>query len=560
MSLSRDNQIEKARSEMFTACYMHDSVRIDELFRSEDLSDEYLIGSIKSIEALCSDKQYISDMALVNKLELTLLQYASWKGFASLVERLLETYPDHLNKRANNGSTALHFAAEKGSVECITLLNNSSSSMRIQNNDGRTALHTAAFNGHRECIELLCKLDPELIKMQDNKGETALHRSAINDHRDCVEILCKLDSELIRMKADAGRTVLHWAAYKGHTECLKLLCKIDSELIRMKTRGGWTALRAAAANGHRDCVEFLCKLDPELIRMRANGGETVLHRAAIHGHKECVELLCKLDPELVSMKATGGETALHCAIKHKQSHVLPSLLAQQRYGLHIPFRDNRHTPLIRALVLEDTASTELLIDAGASVADENQPGRDAFYYCALSCNEKILAIFLRRAYKLFMPIACMVEEFGVRLRAAERVLSKFDITNHLLAWIFLSMPLRKDSILMLQGKLILGKQILKKDIFLAEAKEYLADFLTGTFVNELQRIAARPELSDQQQVFIDSLLERKEEMKKTILEGIASQYLKLLVVNDTVSTKEAAEKVICFVHKDSESRDNSFSV
>jgi hypothetical protein len=125
----------------------------------------------------------------------------------------------------------------------------------------------------------------------------------------------------------------------------------------------------------------------------------------------------------------------------------------------------------------------------------------------------------------------MVEESGIRLRVAERVLKKFDITNDLLSWTLLSEPLHKDCILMLQGKLILGKPIFGKDIFLSGAREHLADFLTDKFGNELKRIVVRGELSVEQREYIESWLGRKEEMKKVILEGITDRYLELLVVH-----------------------------
>ncbi len=675
MSMPRAEEVQRVRSELFSACYKGDTAKIDELLSGENLSVEYFKGPVEPLKELCSDNRYISSMALVNKREASLLHYASWRGHAALIRRVHEKYPGLVSMKDNNGVTALHCAAAAGHRECIELLHNLDPEIGRVQVSGATALHWAAAAGHRECIELLHNLDPELIRMKDNHGATALNHAAFGGRRECIELLHRLDPELIRMKGNNGATALHCAAERDQKECIETLHKLDPELIRMKDNHGATALNYAAAKGHRECIELLHRLDPELIRMKDNNGATALHCAAGMGHRECVELLHRLDSELIRMKTNNGATALHCAAERGQKECIETLdrldselirmksnngatalhraaerghkqciellhrldpelirmkdnnratalnhaaakghreciellhrldpqlirvkmnsgmtalhwaavnghrgciellhaldqelirrqdnngftalhhaadrgqdasvawLCRQSYGIN-SVNYNGHTPLVVAIRARKAKVIELLLDAGSDITFEHALGRNAFYYCALSCDEELVTILLRRAYKLFRPVASVVEQAGMRLRVSERVLSKFSIINYPLAWTFLSEPLREDCILMLQGKLILGKPILKKDIFLEMAKEYTADFLTDEFVSEFERILGRPELTQQQREFISSLLLRRDEMKETILKGIVERYRELLVGNEAGSDINAEE-------------------
>ncbi len=608
MTVSKADTVQRIRSELFAACYKGNMEKMEEIISGEKLSLEYFKGTVEPLEELRNESGYISDIALVNRLEMPFLHYASWKGFELLVQRMLEKYPEQAKMRANNGTTAAHFAAENGYVNCLiallksepellgmksitgwTVIHSASLNghreciellhgldpelLRVQDNNGLIGLHVAAFHGHRECIGLLHGLNPELMRRQDNNGFIVLHVAAFNGHRECIELLHGLDSELIRVGANNGYTALLFAASNGHKECIELLHGLDQELLRVRDKNGCTVLHAAAFYGHKECIELLHALDPELLRVRDNDGCTVLHSVALNGHRECLELLHGLDPELLRVRDSNGMTALHSAASsgHRECiellHALdPELmkrqdndgctalhlaansggqdasvewLCRQGYGIH-SVNYVGHTPLIVAIRARKAKVIGLLLDAGSDVTFEHAQGLNAWYYCALSCDEELIKIFLRRAYKLFRPIASVVELSGLRLRFAERALSEVGIAGHPLAWIFLSGPLRKDCALMLQGKLILGKPISKEDTFLTLSKEPAAEFLRDELARELERILGRPELTQQQRKFIRFLLLKKDEIKETIHKGIIERYQEL-VVADKESNIDAEE-------------------
>lgn len=60
-------------------------------------------------------------------------------------------------KNAEEGNSALHFAAANGHLECITKLLEHNASINLQNNSKNTALHWAGLCGQLEAIKLICE-------------------------------------------------------------------------------------------------------------------------------------------------------------------------------------------------------------------------------------------------------------------------------------------------------------------------------------------------------------------------------------------------------------------
>lgn len=57
--------------------------------------------------------------------------------------------------KSKDGWTALHFAAEKGHVECVELLLREGAEVDARSLTGSTPLHLAAERGRKECMTLL---------------------------------------------------------------------------------------------------------------------------------------------------------------------------------------------------------------------------------------------------------------------------------------------------------------------------------------------------------------------------------------------------------------------
>ena len=64
-------------------------------------------------------------------------------GKLDCVKALIEAGAD-LNAKENDGSTALHWAADNGKLDCVKALIEAGADLNAKENDGWTALHWAA--------------------------------------------------------------------------------------------------------------------------------------------------------------------------------------------------------------------------------------------------------------------------------------------------------------------------------------------------------------------------------------------------------------------------------
>ena len=106
------------------------------------------------------------------------LHWAAEKGHLECVKLLLEAKADP-NKGDKWDNSPLHMAANNGSAECIRLLLEAKADPNKGDNENRTPLHGAAEKGQAKCVKLLleAKADPN---KGDNKGHTAAYLAATN--------------------------------------------------------------------------------------------------------------------------------------------------------------------------------------------------------------------------------------------------------------------------------------------------------------------------------------------------------------------------------------------
>jgi ankyrin repeat protein len=89
---------------------------------------------------------------------------------------------------AQDGKTALHLAAEAGSLECLRILLEAGADVDAFNKKGNTALHAACVEGHVACVAALIEGGADLdVHGQD--GWTPLHIAAKHGHTGCIRAL-----------------------------------------------------------------------------------------------------------------------------------------------------------------------------------------------------------------------------------------------------------------------------------------------------------------------------------------------------------------------------------
>src|SRR4051812_25040329 len=241
-------------------------------------------------------------------------------------------------------------------------------------------------------------------------GRPPLVDTARNGDRDALRALLRKGADVNAAEAD-GSTALHWASYRDDVESADLLLRSGAR-VNAANDLGVTPLWTASQNGSVAMVSRLLRAgaDPNAALL---SGETALMVAARSGYPEVVQQLLSKDAK-VNARGVRGQTALMWAVAQKHPEVVKTLLAHGAdiharsdvwsevmavpphgylpYNKTIPHGGD--TGLMFAARVGDTASTKLLIAAGANVNDRDAWGVSATVLVAHSGFDDIVECLL----------------------------------------------------------------------------------------------------------------------------------------------------------------------
>jgi ankyrin repeat protein len=143
----------------------------------------------------------------------------------------------------NHGTTALHQAAEEGTLQNLCGVT-AAFLASVKATNGWSPLHNAAWHGH---LDQIPGVTAELLAtVKDNDGNTPLHDVAWRGHLD--QILGVTAEFLANVKSNNDNTPLHLAAQCGH---LDQVPGVTAELLAtVKDNGGKTPLHYATDYNH----------------------------------------------------------------------------------------------------------------------------------------------------------------------------------------------------------------------------------------------------------------------------------------------------------------------
>ena len=165
--------------------------------------------------------------------------------------------PDVNAPIANDGSTALHEAAQFNRLDEVKLLMEKGAAINAANNVGITPLHLAALAGHTDMVALLLAHNAN-IKAKDVFGLTPLHCAAQYGHAKTMCLLLDKGAEIESKTYTQGLTPLHWAAFWGHIEGVKCLLSSGADINACDNSGN-TPLTWAEAYGQHDMARLLAR-------------------------------------------------------------------------------------------------------------------------------------------------------------------------------------------------------------------------------------------------------------------------------------------------------------
>src|SRR5580658_11044561 len=293
------------------------------------------------------------------------------------VRKLIKEHAD-VNAAANDGSTALLWAAFHSDVDMTKALLAAGASVDAANHYGVTPLLQASRNGDVEMIQALLDAGADPTRWHP-EGETPLMAASRTGKVDAVQLLLSKGSFINAADPFQEETALMWASSEGHLEVVKALLAAGADpnlkahvstITERKNAdhpsGGFTALMFAVRNGHNDVAEALIKggADPKLTNA---DGATATVVAIVNDRFD-------LAKELLDLGADPNDGALYWAVDMHDATT--DMRAHDGSRLQ-PTHPNDLTAL---------ALVKALLDLGADV---NKPFIGALHSTTLCCGATV---------------------------------------------------------------------------------------------------------------------------------------------------------------------------
>ncbi|XP_008145793.2 ankyrin repeat domain-containing protein 53 [Eptesicus fuscus] len=233
------------------------SVKSVETTRASVKSVETTRASVKSVEtARASVKSVGTARASVKSVETA---RASVKS-VERVSRSSSTFkkPSLVRERAD-GSYCEWFAAALGNLEWLRFCLNPDLKGILTDNKGFTAIHFAAQKGKLECLQVLVEEYQFPVDLPTKNGQTPLHLVIHKENRNvvlpCIRYLLQHGAAL-NTQTRNGSTPLHLAAREGLLSCVKVLVKNGAN-VHARDAIGCKPIDYCKIWNHRVCARFL---------------------------------------------------------------------------------------------------------------------------------------------------------------------------------------------------------------------------------------------------------------------------------------------------------------
>jgi ankyrin repeat protein len=206
-----------------------------------------------------------------------------------------------------DGTTALHWAAERDDLDLADLLINAGARATARAREGVTPLQLAAVNGSELMIDRLLKAGADVNAPLSAVGDTALMMAARTGKTGAIRVLVEAGANVNAMETWGGTTALMWAVSEGHVEAARMLIEAGADV---NARSHYVA--AANGRGFEGRTPVANRTEPKPEEF-ASGWLTPLMFAAREGDVEMTRLLVASRAD-VDAGGGDGKTALSMAI------------------------------------------------------------------------------------------------------------------------------------------------------------------------------------------------------------------------------------------------------
>jgi len=314
-----------------------------------NMTDEYLAGRLLSAGCRVDAAGYEDNTALHRAAE---------HGSVELVRLLIDVGDADVALTNATGNTPLMIACDNGHVDVVQcLLQRSpatddcprSSLLHWGNSEGKTCFHMAALSGEVQLVDLLLQAGVHAYDV-DSTGNTALVLSIWSRNFDFASLLLRALSvselsavertDYIDRHGELGRNATHWAALHGSVDLLDALSVAADGRLDVEARdvAGDTPLLLAAKADRVDALRWLLGRNCD-VNARGELGRTALHWTVMAADRDAVERLLAVDGVAAAVLDEADCTPLLLAAAHHRYAEMRTILRSVAGSADVDRRD-----------------------------------------------------------------------------------------------------------------------------------------------------------------------------------------------------------------------------
>jgi len=313
------------------------------------MTDEYLASRLLSAGCRVDSSGYEDNTALHRAAE---------QGSIDLVRLLIDVAEADTTLTNAVGNTPLMVACENGHVDVVRFLVQhsaatddwrQSSPLHWSNGDGKTCFHLAALSGEVELVDLLLQAGVRAYDV-DSAGNAALVLSIWSRNFAfafrLLEVLTVSGlsaaerADYVNRAGELGRSATHWAALHGAVSLLDALSLAVDGCLDLEVRdvAGDTPLLLAAKADRVDALRWLVGRNCD-VNARGELGRTALHWTVMAADRDAVERLLAVDGVAAAVLDEADCTPLLLAAAHHRYAEMRTILRTAAGDADVDRRD-----------------------------------------------------------------------------------------------------------------------------------------------------------------------------------------------------------------------------